>query len=208
MSNNQIVLHLNNALFALGYARQKLAGSEFEDRAEDISNELQNLASEIYGAPVLGGPLGAPPSEPPVGMNGPADPGFDPPYDKGAGFSVKPRPSDAAYKATDKVQFLEEFEGIKSVEPAEIIGASVLFMFNSKNRALTVFHCPEGFQIKGTTIQNHADTSYSKTLRWPDKQLPQILDAVDPVAWLDAIKAVAKPVTGRINKHCLLLKVM
>ena len=99
--------------------------------------------------------------------------------------------------------------GLHSVDPRGIIGAQGLLVFNTKNHKATVFVAAEpkaGLSVKGSTITGW-DTakSYEKTVRkWEDwlKKTAGLLKALE-----DAKTKTAAP-TGRINKHCLLLKIL
>jgi len=100
--------------------------------------------------------------------------------------------------------------GLKSINPEKIIGASKLVMFNVNNRKLTVFYADEGgFSVSGSTLRNFTDQSACKTIRKPSDKLPEFLSApkvrTDKVFKL--VKSVKSKVTGRINKHNILLKV-
>jgi len=100
--------------------------------------------------------------------------------------------------------------GIKSIKPEKIIGASKLVMFNTNNRKLTIFYADDGgFSVKGSTLQNFTKQSSTKTIRKPEDKLSEFIGA--PKTRTDKIysqiKSVKGSVTGRINKHNILLKV-
>ena len=102
---------------------------------------------------------------------------------------------------------------MKSVEPKEIIKASQLWIFNTKNRKLGVYHAqdPQGLSIKGSTVINFdEDKSVTKTLRKPDEILPQVMKAgkVALRKVLEDIRSVEVCLTGRINKDIILLRVI
>lgn len=225
MNNNQIVLHLNNALFSLGYARQKLGDSDWAERVNDTITELQTLAEVIYDGPVVGvdlpmpdelGPVGADPEPQPQGLNGPAEPTTlaDLDHAKMHSTTVVQAPTDIAYKETEKCIFMEDWRNdgmaFKSIEPASIVGANRLLVFNTKTRAMALYTASDddGLHMKGTTIKNFdPDLSYSKTIRKPNLQLSQYLTSDQPSNDLYNIKGAAKKLTGRINGHCLLVRV-
>ena len=102
---------------------------------------------------------------------------------------------------------------LKSVEPKEIIKASQLWIFNTKNRKLGVYHAqdPQGLSVKGSTIINFdEDKSVTKTLRKPDEILPQVMKAgkVALRKVLEDVRSVEICLTGRINKDIILLRVI
>ncbi|MGA1306616.1 MAG: hypothetical protein ACO30M_01805 [Candidatus Kapaibacteriota bacterium] len=99
--------------------------------------------------------------------------------------------------------------GLHSIDPRGIIGAQGLLVFNTKNHKATVFVAAEpkaGLGVKGSTIIGWDTTkSYEKTVRkWQDwlKKTAGLLKALE-----DAKTKTVTP-TGRINKHCLLLKIL
>lgn len=100
--------------------------------------------------------------------------------------------------------------GLKSIKPEKIIGASKLVMFNTNNRKLTIFYADVGgFSIKGSTLQNFTKQSAIKTIRKPEDKLSEFIGApkVRTDKIFSQIKSVKGSVTGRINKHNILLKV-
>lgn len=114
--------------------------------------------------------------------------------------SVQYKPEDPEYK-------------IKSVEPVSIVGASQVWLFNTKYRVLTVIHSEDknGLDVKGTTIQglNEAST-ISKKLRKPEEVLPKVLQEgkVGLRGLMDSIKCKSNPGTGRINNDTVILRVV
>ena len=87
-----------------------------------------------------------------------------------------------------------------------------LWVYNTKNRKLGVYSAIDasGLSIKGSSIINFSsDKSVQKTLRKPDVTLPEILKGgkVYLRNALDGIKAVASPLSGRLNEEIILLKV-
>lgn len=75
----------------------------------------------------------------------------------------KPAP---ASKQVARVKYMKEFTelGLKSVNPTSIIGSSELWVYNTKNRKVTVYKAESGnLAVKGTTIIGF-DIKESKTL--------------------------------------------
>jgi len=121
----------------------------------------------------------------------------------------KPKPP---LKQVAKLNYQKSHGSLESIPPARIVGATQLWVFNTKTRTLGVYNCTNshGFTVKGSTIMNF-DTSSSicKTLRKPDEILKNI-EKLGKVAMrniLPDLKAKEKKLTGRINKDTILLRV-
>jgi len=99
-----------------------------------------------------------------------------------------------------------------SVDPLSVPGAFRLYTFNVKNRELTEYTtlAANGFEIKGTTIQNFdPETSRKTRLRKPDAFLPIVLKkTVNQIGkeW-DKLTTKTTVPTGRINADTILLRV-
>jgi hypothetical protein len=135
-----------------------------------------------------------------------------------AGEAIKTRkPRKRKAKSADqlvsKLNYAKDFAELKlvSIDPKTIIGASSLWVYNTKTRKLGVYHALDaaGLGIKGSTIQNFAESkSISKTLRKPAVTLPEVLKG-GKVALrniLNDIRAAEKVLTGRINTDTILLR--
>jgi len=101
---------------------------------------------------------------------------------------------------------------IKSVVPAEVIGADQLWTFNTKTRVLAVYRAtgPQGLGVKGTTIINYdTETSKQKRLRKPEAILSKVVGGgkVSLRKLLDEVKAVEYTPNGRISVDTVLLRV-
>jgi len=99
--------------------------------------------------------------------------------------------------------------GLQSVDPRGIIGAQGLLVFNTKNHKAIMFVAAEpkvGLSVKGSTITGWDESkSYERTVRkWQDwlKKTAGLVKA------LEDMKTTALVPTGRINKHCCLLKTL
>lgn len=102
--------------------------------------------------------------------------------------------------------------GLKSVSAPSIVGASELWIYNTKYRKLQVYRAIDGgmLTVKGTSIMNYdTQTSVSKTLRKPAEQLKPMLDMTKRPfnTAFKAIKCKEATPNGRINEECILLKV-
>ena len=133
-----------------------------------------------------------------------------------AKVNKKPRAKKAVSKdkLIAKLKYKKSDEPLKlvSVNPADIIGAQELWIFNSKTRKLGKYVAAE-FQelgIKGTTITGFSEMkSVQKTLRKPAEQLKAFKEAgkVALRKFLEEINAVDTKMNGRINEDIMLLKV-
>ncbi len=122
-------------------------------------------------------------------------------------------------KTTEKIlatfQYKKEDKDYKviSVNPADIIGASQLWVFNTKTRKLGCYFSSDssGFGVKGTTLTNFDEAkSIQKTVRKPEIVLPGVI-TVGKVALrktLTDINSVEQVMTGRINADTILLRVI
>lgn len=124
---------------------------------------------------------------------------------------VKKAPSKE--KVVAKLKYLREDKGLKlvSISPADIVGASELWVYNVKTRKLGRYVAAQ-FQelgVKGTSITGYDESrSVSKTLRKPEEKLRDFAKAskVQLRKFLDDIKATESKLNGRINADILLLK--
>jgi hypothetical protein len=133
-----------------------------------------------------------------------------------AKVNKKPRAKKAVSKdkLIAKLKYKKSDEPLKlvSINPADIIGAQELWVFNSKTRKLGKYVAAE-FQelgIKGTTITGFSEMkSVQKTLRKPAEQLKAFKEAGKVVLrkFLEDINAVDTKMNGRINEEIMLLKV-
>ena len=125
---------------------------------------------------------------------------------------VKKAPSKE--KLVAKLKYAKDFVALKlvSINPADIVGASALWVYNTKTRKLGryVSAAYQQLGIKGTTITGFdTDKSISKTLRKPETQVREFATSgkVQQRKFMDAIKATETKLNGRINEDIILLKV-
>ena len=91
-------------------------------------------------------------------------------------------------------------------------GKHKVFIYNRKTKKLIEYICSsiDGIEISGTSIKNFDDSSRQATLRKPDEILPDILNRterqIDKI-WDSLTTKINKP-TGRINKDCIIMRVM
>ena len=117
-------------------------------------------------------------------------------------------------KLVAKLKYLKTNEPLKlvSINPADIIGAQELWVYNVKSRKIGKYVAKEFAElaIKGTTIINFDEhKSVQKTLRKPEEQLKEFKAAgkVQLRKFLDDIKAVDIKLNGRCNEDIILLKI-
>lgn len=125
---------------------------------------------------------------------------------------VKQKP---AIKLVEKMKYLEKSDEMKvvSINPADIIKAQSLWVFNVKTRQLSVYWASteEGLSVKGTTITNfNEETSMQKRLRKPEEQLKSVLSTskLQLKKLMATIKTVDTKPSGRINADTILLRVV
>lgn len=132
-----------------------------------------------------------------------------------ANRAVKAKQPRAADKQISRIKYKKEDSDFKlvSIPPVKIIGSIRLYAFNTKTRTLHeyVTESPNGFEVKGTTIQNFDKvSSRSVKLRKPDEVLPIILNKSSTQIrkeW-DKLKTKVYIPNGRINNDTILLRVM
>jgi hypothetical protein len=128
----------------------------------------------------------------------------------------KPRAKKAtpATKQVEKVIYQKESAEYKitSTSPAYIVGATEVYLFNTKTRVIKylVTNNNDGFIVKGTSIKNYdEELSFKKKLRKPE----ETIDSINKVTKLRALKALKalktaqKPTDARINADTIILKV-
>lgn len=105
--------------------------------------------------------------------------------------------------------------GIVSVPPAKIIGASQIWVYNSKTRKLGCYNAladSVGLSVKGTSItQFNEDTSVQKTLRKPLEQLrdSKDLSRTKMIKWFkDDVKTTDTKMNGRFSEDIIIFKIL
>ena len=124
--------------------------------------------------------------------------------------TAKPKSAD---KLVAKMKYCKTDEKYKvaSINPVDIIGATEVWVFNTKTRKLGKYVAEDGqqFQVKGTTLQFFdAKQSIAKTLRKPEQQLAEFNKSgkVQLRKFLDEIKGVETKMNGRFNTDTVILK--
>ena len=133
---------------------------------------------------------------------------------KNATAQRKPRKRKtySAGRLVKNLKYQQEFSELKlvSVNPEKIIGATELWVFNTKYNRLGVYRAVNevrGFSVKGCTIQHYDENeSVQKTARKPQDAV-NVLNKRSLKAMFKTMKTKEQPLTGRINAQTILLGV-
>ena len=125
------------------------------------------------------------------------------------------RKPPAKEKLVKSLKYLKQDTALKivSINPVDIVGAEVLWVYNVKNRKIGryVAEAMGGtLGVKGTTITGYdANKSTQKTLRKPEEQIKQFLASskVELRKYIENIKTTEIKLNGRINQETILLKI-
>jgi hypothetical protein len=121
----------------------------------------------------------------------------------------KKKPVDKK-KLASKIRFMAEHEGIKSCKPVDIIGANVVWVYDTKKRRLGYYEAEskDSLYVKGTKIYGFSKTC-EKILRKPEEQLSEIskLRKNQTINWFDGLKAKCKELKGRMTTDILILRI-
>ena len=131
---------------------------------------------------------------------------------KNATAQRKPRKKKlaTASKLIKSLKYQSEHKDLRlvSINPEKIIGASELWVYNTKYNRLGVYYAKNsvrGFSVKGCTIQNFdTNTSTQKTARKPEDALGK-LTKQSLRKKLKEMKTKDQTMTGRINSQTILL---
>lgn len=131
-----------------------------------------------------------------------------------AGRKTRKKKVKTASELVRKVKYLSRDDklNIVSVNPAEIVGATSVLVYNVKYRKLEVYQAKMGgvLTIKGTKIMDFDDNvSYRKTLRKPEQQLKTIRSMsrfTQVEREVKSIKATEQKCRGRLSLDTLILK--
>ena len=132
----------------------------------------------------------------------------------------KKAPSKEKLVAKLKFKTNDEKYRITSINPMDIIGATEVWVFNTKTRKLGKYVAMNtdpkglaregtGLTVKGTTILGfNEEQSVQKTLRKPDEQLREFAKSgkVKLRKFLEDIKTTDIKLTGRVNNETIILK--
>lgn len=112
-----------------------------------------------------------------------------------------------------KYQKTDDMLKISSEDPAKIIGASSLYVINTKYKTLTAFHAKEseGLTVNRTAIANYDETK-SSTKR-VGRRFDDVINAINTgtkrsrVKIMDSIKTDAIKLAERLNENCIIMRV-
>ena len=114
-----------------------------------------------------------------------------------------------------KVQYMKEEPSLKiaSIDPAKVIGASELWVYHTKYKALMHYVAIDrgGLTFSGTSITNYDESlSSHKILRKPDESIKQIIKGGPKVIVkrFNELGTKAKTCNGRLNNATVLLRVI
>ena len=130
----------------------------------------------------------------------------------------KPRKAKqfSAKEKVSKLSFLDEDTDNKvtSIDPSKIVGAEILYLFNSKTNQLAYYHASDrgGLDVKGSSIKNF-DTDISEVKKLGVRTthfLDRILGGGKIVLnkTMNEVNSKASKVTGRVNNNMIILKVI
>jgi len=135
---------------------------------------------------------------------------------KKATKKARVRKAPAKEKVVAKLKYLKEDSKSKlvSINPVDILGCSILWVYNTKTRKLGkyVADAHQGtLGVKGTSIVGFDTTqSIQKTLRKPEQQLKdfKVAGKIQLRKFLENIKTTDTKLNGRVNQDTILLKVI
>lgn len=131
--------------------------------------------------------------------------------------AVKPKKvkQKSSVQLVSKLKYKKADETLKlvSVAPHEIIGADVLWVYNTSTRMLGKYQAEIGktLSVSGTTIQNFdSDMSVAKKLRKPEEALKSMLGSTKGQLkrFMITLTTTETKLSGRINEDTILLKVL
>lgn len=124
---------------------------------------------------------------------------------------VRKKPTDKK-KIASKLKFMPEFSElkIKSAASVDIIGANVVWVYDTKKRKLGYYEgeAKDSLFVRGTMIDGYKVTCV-KTLRKPQEQIKQFMSLRknQTINWFDGIKAKCGAMNGRSNANLILLRI-
>jgi hypothetical protein len=135
---------------------------------------------------------------------------------KKATKKARVKKSPTKEKLVAKLKYLKQDPDTKlmSINPQDIVGASELWVYNTKTRKLGKYvpgTYKTGLSVKGTTILDFDESkSVQKTLRKPEQQLAEFMKTtkVQIRKHMDSIKTTETKLNGRCNEDTLLLRIL
>jgi hypothetical protein len=113
-------------------------------------------------------------------------------------------------KLVKSLKYLPSFPELRltSIDPKEIVGATSLWVYNTKYRILTNYVSDSGLSVKGSTLLNISDASVGKKLRKPESVVTLIpsMGKVLLKKVMDNLTTNDIKPTGRINTDTVILR--
>jgi hypothetical protein len=116
-------------------------------------------------------------------------------------------------KLIKNFNYMKEFNELKlvSVSPENVIGASAVWIYNTKTRKLSVLNptADKPLTIRGSSIVNYDETtSICKTLRKPEDTLQQVLNGTKPSLkkLMSSLSTKESAAVGRSNQDTIILR--
>lgn len=129
--------------------------------------------------------------------------------------TVKRKAPKAADKQVSKVKYQKEDQSYKlvSINPLQIVGATRLYVFNTKTRRLTYYFtdATSGFEVSGTSIKNF-DLEQSTQMTLRANKVDEVLSVVlkkSPTQinkHLESLSSKPSTPNGRLNEDTILLR--
>lgn len=134
---------------------------------------------------------------------------------KKANRKVRVKKAKPAGEQVAKLKYLKEFADLtlKSISAPSIIGAQQLWVYNTKNKKLGVYHATgaSGFSVKGTSLQGYDPAlSVQRTLRKPAEVIKRVMEGGKIVLRkvLTDLTTTETQLNGRFNEDTILLRVV
>lgn len=134
---------------------------------------------------------------------------------KKANRKIRVKTIKTPFQQVSKLNFKkEDIElGIKSTSPMDIVGASQVWVYNTKNKKLAVYRTDskQGIQVKNSSLQNYdPEQSEQKTLKKPLDIIKLVLSAgkVQLRSIVSELTTKNIPVNGRINNECVIVRTL
>jgi len=115
-------------------------------------------------------------------------------------------------KLVSKMKICDKYDPLSlvSINTENIIGATQLWVFDTKTYMVGCYYSQDGLSVKGTSVINfNVETSFQKKLRMSKENLTIISEGGNVIIskMLDKLKTQAKPLSGRISDNIILLRV-
>jgi len=114
-------------------------------------------------------------------------------------------------KMVKSVKYLSKDKNYgESIDPTNIVNAKAVLLFNTKQKKIAYYESKTGFTVKGTTLQNVTSGIVKncgrKDVKWINLLRKCIVSRI--VTEINTLSSKEQPLTGRINKDTLILRVV